>query len=134
MKSTAPTTMRVTLLLLTTAVLVTVSHSVMRNGPATPTAVETARSENESAPAAASAVGVEVQSEHALTSVASVPAAPSAVATPLDAVRAEMANDAELAYQQGEDVATLSPEALAQMRADWETHVRQSQAEAALAE
>lgn len=134
MKSTAPTTTRVTLLLLTTAVLVTISQSVMRNGPAVPPAVGIAANEIESAPEASSVADVDVQLKYVQPSVATIPAAPTAVAAPLDAVRAEMANDAELAYQLGEDISKLSPEALAQMRTDWETHVRQSQAEAALAE
>ncbi|MBM3845137.1 MAG: hypothetical protein FJ405_02465 [Verrucomicrobia bacterium] len=36
----------------------------------------------------------------------------------------ELTNDVELAYQLGEDFSSLTPEALAKIRADWEQRVR----------
>jgi hypothetical protein len=88
---------------------------------------------------AAEAAPVEAQPTTAIRTAAvagKVPAAAPAATTAATPVPGapDLKDDVELAYQVGEDITRLSPEARARMRADWAAHLAQVHSEATAAQ
>ncbi len=55
-----------------------------------------------------------------------IPPSPAPTALQDGTPSPELNDDVELAYQLGEDVTTMSPEAKAQLRADWQAHLSEA--------
>ena len=133
MKTTISPVKWMALVTIATSVLIGIGHRGSTGGNEQVTAENAAPSAEMAPVQQASHAAPQVQAEAAVRKVAAAPVASPAEAS-LETVRAEMSNDLELAYQLGEDITQLSPEALARLRADWETHVGQSLADAAVSQ
>lgn len=133
MKMTMSPVKWMALVTVVTSVLIGMGHRGSTVGNDQVTAETAAPSDEMAAVQQAGHAAPQVQAEAAVRKVAAVPVASPADAL-LDSVRAEMSNDLELAYQLGEDITKLSPEALARMRLDWEANVSQSLAETAVSQ
>lgn len=133
MKTTMTPVKWMALVTIATSVLIGIGHRGSTGGDAQVTAENAAPSEEVATVQQASHAAPQVQAEVTVRKAAAAPAAAPADAS-LEIVRAEMSNDLELAYQLGEDITKLSPEALARMRVEWEAHVAQSLAETAVSQ
>ena len=90
--------------------------------------VETATLTNDEVAAAPARPRSVVRPATAVKPVAAATLAPGAVADGTSPV--EMNDDAELAYQLGEDVSKMDAEAKARLRADWQAHVEEARVQA----
>lgn len=133
MKTTMSPVKWMALVTVVTSVLIGLGHRGSTGGNDQVAAEKAAPSDEVATVQQASHATPQVQAEAVVHKAAAAPAASPADAS-MEVVRAEMSNDLELAYQLGEDITKLSPEALARMRNDWEAHVAQSLAETAISQ